>query len=309
MWRGADWAVALGYASIASWLIPGAAQLLENYKLKSGDGLSVAFVLIWLAGDLLNGVGALRQGLLSTIVYLAFWYVLTDLTLLFQIFLYASRQQGPSIIAEEESLLAADEAGQATYGSVSAHSAEVSVELERAAHAAARADAEEQAASEDQMGSWTRLIAAHSLGLLFVATVGVAGRYIQGPAELPRPDKPHDIKWDAQVLGWTSAVLYLSSRVPQIVRNRTTKCEGLSLSLFAYALLGNGTYVASILVLSTDRLYLLESLSWLVGSGAVMLLDLVVLYQFLVYAPDRRRMHLDRLVEDAKRRNQSAVQV
>ena len=29
-------------------------QIVENYQLKSGEGLSVFFVLIWLAGDLAN---------------------------------------------------------------------------------------------------------------------------------------------------------------------------------------------------------------------------------------------------------------
>ncbi len=36
--------------------------------LKSADGLSISFVFIWLAGDALNGLGAIRQGLLWTMV-------------------------------------------------------------------------------------------------------------------------------------------------------------------------------------------------------------------------------------------------
>lgn len=33
-------------------------QIVENYKLKSGEGLSVPFVVIWLLGDLCNLIGA-----------------------------------------------------------------------------------------------------------------------------------------------------------------------------------------------------------------------------------------------------------
>lgn len=46
-------------------------QILENYRLKSGEGLSVLFVLIWLAGDLCNLFGGILAGLLPTIIILA----------------------------------------------------------------------------------------------------------------------------------------------------------------------------------------------------------------------------------------------
>lgn len=46
-------------------------QIYENFQLKSGEGLSVLFVLIWLAGDLCNLVGASLAGLLPTIIILA----------------------------------------------------------------------------------------------------------------------------------------------------------------------------------------------------------------------------------------------
>ena len=46
-------------------------QIIENYQLKSGEGLSVFFVIIWLAGDLANLLGAVLAGLLPTIVILA----------------------------------------------------------------------------------------------------------------------------------------------------------------------------------------------------------------------------------------------
>lgn len=46
-------------------------QLVENYQLQSGEGLSVLFVLIWLAGDLSNLFGAIFAGLLPTVKILA----------------------------------------------------------------------------------------------------------------------------------------------------------------------------------------------------------------------------------------------
>lgn len=46
-------------------------QIHENYALQSGEGLSILFVLIWLAGDLCNLIGAVIAGLLPTIIILA----------------------------------------------------------------------------------------------------------------------------------------------------------------------------------------------------------------------------------------------
>jgi solute carrier family 66 (lysosomal lysine-arginine transporter), member 1 len=48
-------------------------QILENYRLKSGEGLSVLFVVIWLLGDIANLVGAEMAGLLPTVIVLALY--------------------------------------------------------------------------------------------------------------------------------------------------------------------------------------------------------------------------------------------
>jgi len=42
----------------------------QNYISKSAEGLSITFVIIWLAGDALNAAGAWFQGLLWTMVSL-----------------------------------------------------------------------------------------------------------------------------------------------------------------------------------------------------------------------------------------------
>lgn len=59
-------------------------QLYENFALKSGEGLSVAFVVIWLVGDLCNLIGAQRAGLLPTVIILA-GYVGVYLLVLFSL--------------------------------------------------------------------------------------------------------------------------------------------------------------------------------------------------------------------------------
>jgi len=46
-------------------------QIIENYQLKSGEGLSVLFVVIWLFGDITNLIGASIAGLLPTVIIIA----------------------------------------------------------------------------------------------------------------------------------------------------------------------------------------------------------------------------------------------
>lgn len=77
--------------------------------------------------------------------------------------------------------------------------------------------------------------------------------------------------------------------MPQIFKNRQTKCEGLSLALFVFSVAGNLTYCASILIKSTAREYLIENMSWLVGSVGTVFLDFIVLGQFVHYREEQSR--------------------
>lgn len=53
-------------------------QILENYRLKSGEALSVLFVVVWLLGDLCNLVGAALADLLPTVIILALYVSVTS---------------------------------------------------------------------------------------------------------------------------------------------------------------------------------------------------------------------------------------
>lgn len=45
-------------------------QIIENYQLQSGEGLSLLFIYVWLLGDVCNLVGAVMAGLLPTVIIL-----------------------------------------------------------------------------------------------------------------------------------------------------------------------------------------------------------------------------------------------
>lgn len=63
-------------------------QIIENFRRGSADGLSLLFLIVWLAGDVFNILGAVLQGVLPTMIILAVYYTLADIVLLGQCFYY-----------------------------------------------------------------------------------------------------------------------------------------------------------------------------------------------------------------------------
>jgi len=125
----------------------------------------------------------------------------------------------------------------------------------------------------------------YSLLALFVVCFGF-GAYFYGhfsgsnPHQDDLPISRDVFEWRSQLMGWASAVLYLGSRIPQIAKNLRTRCEGLSLALFLFAIMGNTFFVLSICVTSLQWRYLLVNASWLAGSGLCVFTDIFILSQF-----------------------------
>ncbi|KKK12352.1 hypothetical protein P175DRAFT_0516597 [Aspergillus ochraceoroseus IBT 24754] len=77
-----------GSISIACWVVVFSPQIIENFRRGSADGLSLLFLVVWLAGDVFNILGAMLQGVLPTMIILAVYYTLADIVLLGQCLYY-----------------------------------------------------------------------------------------------------------------------------------------------------------------------------------------------------------------------------
>lgn len=126
------------------------------------------------------------------------------------------------------------------------------------------------------------VVLINSSAVIAVMISGILGFYLSrlyGPS-VPSGSPENDeieISTLGQIFGWGCAVLYLGSRIPQVVKNfRRKSTEGLSLLFFLFACLGNITFVLSIVSLSLDPRYLLVNLSWLAGSAGTLMLDALV---------------------------------
>lgn len=86
------------------------------------------------------------------------------------------------------------------------------------------------------------------------------------------------------LIGFISAILYIASRIPQILLNfRRKSTSGLSQWMFIAVICGNLTYALSIVLYSTDSSYLATRFPWLAGSLGTLLLDCVIFWQFRTY--------------------------
>jgi uncharacterized protein with PQ loop repeat len=95
------------------------------------------------------------------------------------------------------------------------------------------------------------------------------------------------------MLGWLSAMSYISSRMPQIVHNfKRKKTDGLSIQMFICAMLQNLCYASSIFLWDSRWSYVWLQFPWLVGSLGLIFFDFTVLGQFLYFGTDTQ-------VEDA----------
>lgn len=97
------------------------------------------------------------------------------------------------------------------------------------------------------------------------------------------------IIWLGRFFAWSCTCLYLMSRIPQLVKNfKRQSVEGLSASLFIFAVCGNLTYASSILTHPGQTLdSLLEALPYLIGSAGTLLFDFSIFCQFIYYRDNK----------------------
>ncbi|KAI8332615.1 PQ loop repeat-domain-containing protein [Chlamydoabsidia padenii] len=250
----------IGYASIACWIVVFSPQFYENYKRKNTEGVSATFLLLWILGDLFSLLGAVLENLMLTVILLAVYYLIADSSLLGQVLYYRyaydkTRGMFGLLVCDNESGTAAEQ--------------DESTPLINQSHI----DLDHK--QSDHTRWIIRLFLALSVMFWLVLILGSACFFFWPWAK----DKVDLNQWHllSQSLGWSSAILYCCSRIPQIMQNfKNESVEGLSLPMFVFSVVGNLTYCASIFLKSTNRTYLLINFPWLVGSGGTLFFDFTV---------------------------------
>ncbi|KAH9903643.1 PQ-loop-domain-containing protein [Xylariomycetidae sp. FL2044] len=313
-----------GSISIAAWVVVFSPQIIENFRRSSADGLSVQFILIWLLGDVFNILGAVLQGVLPTMLILAVYYTIADFVLLAQCFYYKGFTWRDEI---EPPAPKSSTNGHAADGRPNERTGLLNGSLhdrERRGSgwshlSPAMPMVSEQPATPPPTPSAIQSAMWNLVAVFMVCLAGVLGWFLSRRYSGSNPTVPGDAglpSFDVwgQVFGWMCAVLYLGSRLPQLLLNwRRKSTEGVSVLFFLFACLGNLTYVLSIFAYEPEcagprcqpgeasRIYgryILVNASWLAGSLGTLLLDLGIFAQFFIYSKDDSADGDDDAVED-----------
>ncbi|KAI9504472.1 PQ loop repeat-domain-containing protein [Coemansia spiralis] len=262
----------LGYFSIGCWLIVFAPQIYENYQRKSGDGVSLLFLYIWILGDIFGLIGAVQQSLIVTAIVLYTYYFLADAVLLAQIHYYSYlRKQAVQAEHEHaaEPLLSDIEANEEQIGSANPHQRlNTSIFLPIA----------------------VVFVLANAAGIIKANIASIAATSLDSQLLSKTKAEPKRPELVPQILGYTSAILFLGARIPQLIKNyRKKSCNGLSIGMFIFSILGNVAFTLSLLLHSLDSSYLLANVPWIVGSTGTLFFDLAIFYQFYIYHESSRQ--------------------
>ncbi|KNA13197.1 hypothetical protein SOVF_118920 [Spinacia oleracea] len=352
----------LGLASVLSWGVAEIPQIITNYKTKSTEGLSFAFLVTWIIGDFFNMFGCLLEpATLPTQFYMALLYTVTTLTLTLQSVYYGhiyhrlkcNRQchkvakPNQREVAEEYSSLqnSGDEKLINGSNSGTTMSSPIPFPSISRSHSAGQDSFYTSARSLTTTHTPTRrsLIAPWRDSSTVDVEDPIEEPLLGGslPTRPMQPSKPKNLlcivpaitfivgtlnftrtrntrpsmaveipnrkllqvnslqKISSGVdggigtyMGWAMAAIYMGGRLPQICLNfKRGHVEGLNPLMFVFALVGNVTYVASILVNSLDWSKIFPNLPWLVDAGGCALLDTFILFQFM-YFQYRQSHHL-----------------
>lgn len=237
-----------GSLSVCTWICAQIPQIHENYVNKSVDGLSLAFLAVWIAGDVSGFLGCIMTGQLGFQTVLSCYYCCMDLILCIQYYLYTREEQYYEVAVMEETI-------RCEYDNTNRKADPITF--------------------RKRLGSLVTLATvAGSLGRAWAAPIGAQS---QGPSL--------DLGY---CLAYFSTAMYIVSRIPQIYKNhRRRSVEGVSIMLFSATLCGNLLYTSSILCASLAQpnpgQFLLKELSYIIGSAGTVTFDIVILSQFHLY--------------------------
>ena len=260
-----------GSISIACWVVVFSPQIIENFRRRSADGLSIVFIVVWLAGDVFNILGAVLQGVLPTMIILAVYYTLADIVLLLQVFYYRGFTLKDEVTKpadindrERQPLLAngSPDPNRASRGSFGEEFRRHGQHLSPATPILHDAAKDPPAISHQRPTTILQKVMLNSSAIVLVCAAGIFGWWISNRGasthhhhhhkhydKKHQDEAPEPLEFDmlGQIFGYLCAVFYLASRVPQLVLNyRRKSTEGVSLLFFLFACIGNLTYDMSI---------------------------------------------------------------
>lgn len=278
--------------SLISWICAQLPQIYTNYTTKSAEGISPAFLLLWFSGDFLSFLSCfLSDTTLKFQLYLSLFFLCNDITLCYQYYYYISVYSGKYLKENLEN--EQNYSGNSIVSSCS-KTAEVHSSI-GALHP--RTHSIDPASTSPDPGTFgstpnglDKNISMNQVVTSAILNAGAVKAMTDGAVDVASvvSFKQHL----STFLAWGCTLVYVSSRIPQLLKNYERKSvEGMSPLLFSSALSGNLFYTLSILT-SCDFLtspnkhdYFMKQLPYILGSSGTIIFDMVYFYQRRIYKP------------------------
>ncbi|KAK8674042.1 hypothetical protein V6N13_112344 [Hibiscus sabdariffa] len=362
-----DISFGFGLISLVCWGVAEIPQIITNFKTKSSHGVSLLFLLTWVAGfdpillscfvyayfdhcsfsfvcccsDVFNLVGCLLEpATLPTQFYTALLYTASTVLLVLQSVYYdyiyrwwkCGRIKTDDMAEDEKTLLkpagkigsfipipkaSTKPSPRREYYFMSARSLAASntppfrtyMRVAKSGPSAMELDSgsssEDESTQVSSKKSGTRPMpiprSAASYGTFLAASINLpsrskawmeAGTGFTGRRLLQEHSMEHSAL--GQWLGWLMAAIYMGGRIPQILLNiKRGSVEGLNPLMFIFALIANATYVASILVRSSEWENIKPNMPWLLDAAVCVALDLFIISQYIYYKYFRETVNSD----------------
>ena len=283
------------FISGLSWVFAQLPQIVTNYKLKSAEGISPSFLLLWFLGDFLSFTSCLlNDATLNFQLYLSIFFLCNDITLCFQYYYYNSVYPRTTAF---ESYTPVDILPQPVviHKDLDEHGEEREI---RQLHEQLLSD--ESAPSSYNSTDENKSIMKNLAGAIAVHA-GRANAFAND-AMLDNAQL-YTLKDSVGLaLAWGCTIVYCASRCPQLYKNYKRKsADGILPLLFGAALLGNLTYTLSILtscsfIFGDDRSeFFYKELPYILGSSGTILFDLAYFYQKRLYNNSKKQTNTFRL--------------
>ena len=326
-----------GTLSIVSWLFAQLPQIYKNHQLQSTAGLSLFFLVEWCLGDSTNLLGALFTHQAGWQVIVASYYVFVDICLVWQYFWYTHIKpvyiRGTSLHSDASSM--ADDGdsdainelspinsnfGEYEYVASMAHTNDLKttsptkpVDTPRFFDLNYRGDAPRtmDTAGTEKSGDWGRapsitprtILQSATMLSMFRATTALPILSSSMTKALPARND-NTLELTGTILSWSSTLLYLGSRLPQLYKNwERQSTAGLSPLLFFAAFCGNFFYSTSLLTNpnawndyaphgghgwageegSHRQEWVARAAPFFLGAAGVLVMDALMGLQFLLY--------------------------
>ncbi|TYH29068.1 hypothetical protein ES288_A02G194800v1 [Gossypium darwinii] len=335
-----EFSFGFGIISLVCWGVAEIPQIITNFKTKSAHGVSLLFLLTWVAGDVFNLVGCLLEpATLPTQFYTALLYTISTVVLVLQSVYYdyinrwwkCRRIKTNDVVEDEKEPLkpGKHEPGipipkssskphpRREFYYTSARSLAGSgtppfrtyLRVAKSGPSAMGLDGDSSSDDETvsvlskKSGTQPRPIprAAKSYGTFLAASLNLpfgskALMEVKTGFTNRRLLQEHSMEHSAfgQWLGWLMAAIYMGGRIPQIWLNiKRGNVEGLNPLMFIFALIANATYVASILVRTTEWGHIKANMPWLLDAVVCVALDLFIILQYIYYKYFRQTVNSD----------------